>query len=193
MFQTTESAFIVGVSELKLAACFYLPLQVCRRRLKRVLWEIWDKAQGKSETLFPSAVPSEIWSVRMNKTDGLIRKGRGKNLHCTTQSQTHKMQQSQDSTYPDWQELLFASVEVIIDSFTGSGRRWVLRPWLPLPVSSLQAALANACTSAMSRHACQLGMWWHSTIPLANYPAWREVSRDKKEGRWKDFQNIRVE
>lgn len=76
---------------------------------------------------------------------------------------------------------------------TGSGSRWVPSPWLQVLVSSLHAALANACTSAMSRHACQPGMWWHSTIPLANYPAWREVSRDKRDGIWKDFQNKRVE
>lgn len=72
---------------------------------------------------------------------------------------------------PEWQELLFASVEVInAGSLTGSGSRWGLSPWLPVLASSLQAALAIACSSAMYRHECQSGMWWHSTIPLGKRP-----------------------
>ena len=195
MFQTTESAFKVGV-ELKLAAWLNLPLQACRRRLNRVMWQIWDKAEGRSGMLFPSVLPSEIWSARRtNKFDGLNRKrhtstAKPKAKHADSGRKPYREQQSQDNMSPEWQELLFASVELINDgSLAGSGSRWALSPWLPVSVSSLQATLAKACTSAMSRHECQPGMWWHSTIPLANYPAWREASRDKRGGGREDSPN----
>ncbi len=104
--------------------------------------------------------------------------------HADLGRKPYRVQQSQDNTSPEWQELLFASVEVINDgSLPGSGSRWALSPWLPVPVSSLQAALANACTSAMSRHECQPGMWWHSKIPwqTTQHGGKRAEIREKQE------------
>lgn len=143
---------------------------------------------------FPSVVPSEIWSVRTNNLDGLNRKRRGE-MPPLHNPKTNMQNAAITGQYVS--RRIGAAFRISGGNkwwfLTGSGSRWVPSPWLRVLVSSLQAALANACTSAMSRHACQPGMWWHSTIPLANYPAWREVSRDKRDGIWKDFQNERVE
>lgn len=143
---------------------------------------------------FPSVVPSEIWSVRTNNLDGLNRKRRGE-MPPLHNPKTNMQNAAITGQYVS--RRIGAAFRISGGHkwwfLTGSGSRWVPSPWLRVLVSSLQAALANACTSAMSRHACQPGMWWHSTIPLANYPAWREVSRDKRDGIWKDFRNERVE
>lgn len=114
--------------------------------------------------------------------------------HADLGRKPYRVQQSQDNMSPEWQELLFASVDIINGgSLTGSGSRWALSPWLPVPVSSLQAALANARTSAMSRHECQPGMWWHSTIPWQTTQHGGKVSRDNRGVRRQDFQNKGVE
>ena len=141
--------------------------------------------------LFPSVIPSEIWSARTNKFNGLNRKEEGIPPMHNPKPNMQRVQQSQDNMSPEWQELLFASVEVINDgSLAGSGSRWALSPWQPVPVSSLQAALANAGTSAMSRHECQPGMWWHSTIPPGKTPS-RGGKRGEKKGKEEGLRKVK--
>lgn len=64
-----------------------------------------------------------------------------------------------------------------------------LSPWLPVPASSLQAALANACTSVVSRQECQPGMWWQSTIAWQTTRRERGVRPDKKDRKREGFKN----
>lgn len=89
-----------------------------------------------------------IWEDEQHQR---IKQRKGKNTatarHADLGQETYRVQQSQKNMSPVWQELLFASTELINDGcLTGSGSRWVLSPWLPVLVSSLQEALANVCT-----------------------------------------------
>lgn len=91
---------------------------------------------------------------------------------------------------PEWQELLFASADVINDgSLVGSGGRWGAESLAAsVGLFSTGELWANACTSAVSRRECQPGMWWRSTIAWQNYSVWKgsEARLNKKRD---DFRN----